>query len=199
VVEERGGEPFLLPIAGETERTAMALFHHDTPLETPITLRGSIGDSSCLRIRQQRLLPRVRRLDQQRAAMSVGRREEASRSYPWRSWGESNRPSSGRTMATRRGRAARSERRRISTNPVRSRWCGHRARGWSARVVFKDDASGSFASRVLPGWRIGLRLWRHKRRSPLRGIGPIVWIAVENLGLVGDLDAVFINPEGRRP
>ena len=33
------------------------------------------------------------------------------------------------TMATRRGRAARSERRRISTNPVRSRWCGHRARG----------------------------------------------------------------------
>jgi hypothetical protein len=84
VVEERGGEPFLLPIAGETERTAMALFHHDTPLETPITLRGSIGDSSCLRIRQQRLLPRVRRLDQQRAAMSVGRREEASRSYPWR-------------------------------------------------------------------------------------------------------------------
>ena len=74
VVEERGGEPFLLPIAGETERTAMALFHHDTPLETPITPRGSIGDSSCLRIRQQRLLPRVRRLDQQRAAMSVGRR-----------------------------------------------------------------------------------------------------------------------------
>jgi hypothetical protein len=74
VVEERGGEPFLLPIAGETERTAMALFHHDTPLETPITLRGSIGDSSCLRIRQQRLLPRVRRLDQQRAAMSVVRK-----------------------------------------------------------------------------------------------------------------------------
>ena len=35
MVEERGGEPFLLPIAGETERTAMALFHHDTPLETP--------------------------------------------------------------------------------------------------------------------------------------------------------------------
>ena|SRR6478672_9744880 len=33
------------------------------------------------------------------------------------------------TMATRHGRAARSERRRISTNPVRSRWCGHRARG----------------------------------------------------------------------
>ena len=32
VVEERGGEPFLLPIAGETERPAMALFHHDTPL-----------------------------------------------------------------------------------------------------------------------------------------------------------------------
>jgi hypothetical protein len=83
--------------------------------------------------------------------------------------------------------------------PYRSRWCGHRARGWSARVVFKDDASGSFASRVLPGWRIGLRLWRHKRRSPLRGIGPIVGVAVDNLGLVGDLDAVFINPEGRRP
>jgi hypothetical protein len=34
-----------------------------------------------------------------------------------------------------------------------------------------------------------------KRRWPLRGIGPIVGIAVDNLGLVGDLDAVFINPE----
>jgi hypothetical protein len=62
-----------------------------------------------------------------------------------------------------------------------------------------DNASGSFASRVLPGWRVGLRLWRHKRRWPLRGIGPIVGVAVDNLGLVGDLDAVFINPKGRRP
>jgi hypothetical protein len=33
----------------------------------------------------------------------------------------------------------------------------------------------------------------------LRGIGIIVGIAVDDLGLVGDLDAVFINPEGRRP
>ena len=39
----------------------------------------------------------------------------------------------------------------------------------------------------------------HKRRWPLRGIGPIVGIAIENLGLVGDLDTVFINPERRRP
>jgi hypothetical protein len=57
----------------------------------------------------------------------------------------------------------------------------------------------AIAAIVLPGWRIGLRLWRHKRRWPFRGIGPIVGIAVDNLGLVGDLDAVFINPEGRRP
>jgi hypothetical protein len=57
----------------------------------------------------------------------------------------------------------------------------------------------AIAAIVLPGRRIGLRLWRHKRRWPLRGIGPIVGIAVDNLGLVSDLDAVFINPEGRRP
>jgi hypothetical protein len=33
----------------------------------------------------------------------------------------------------------------------------------------------------------------------LRGIGPIVGIAIDDLGMVGDLVAVFINPEGRRP
>jgi hypothetical protein len=47
----------------------------------------------------------------------------------------------------------------------------------------------AIAAIVLPGRRIGLRLWRHRRRWPLRGIGPIVGIAVDNLGLVGDLDA----------